>query len=205
MQIITEDIYKGMDLILDQFNNKSTIISIAGGSCSGKTGLIKNLQKELNNDLVVLALDSYYLNDNKTGNFDHPDALDLSLAYEHLIDLKNNMPINKPVYDFKTSSRIGFEEVYPKKHILFEGLFSLYSMFREISNYNVFMDVDINVALERRIKRDVLERGRKEVDVIRQFYETVKPMYELFIKPQKQIADLVIVNNTYRPEFNKAR
>jgi uridine kinase len=195
MSEIIEDLYQGKDFIFDKFTKGNNIISIAGGSCSGKTILVDLLKEELNEDLVILPIDSYYKDGKKNTNFDHPDALELDLVYVHLNDLMKGNSIQKPIYNFNTHSRNGFEIVYPGKYILLEGLFAFFSQFRDISSYNVFTDVNMYIALERRIKRDVDKRGREEKDVIKQFFDTVLPMYLKHVQYQKFEADLIIVNN----------
>lgn len=40
--------------------------------------------------------------------------------------------------------------------------------------------------------RDVQERGRSIDSVLRQYFDTVKPMHEDFVEPSKKYADLII-------------
>lgn len=202
MSKIIEDIYQGKNQIIKLFN-EHRIISIAGGSCSGKTLIVNLLKKEIGDKLVTLPIDSYYKNGNKKTNFDHPNSLDLDLVYNHLIELQQGKIIQKPIYDFKTHSRNGTELVYSNDLILLEGLFALFPQFREISSYNIFMDVDQEIALKRRIKRDVKERGRTTEDVIQQYNDDVLPMYNQFVLPQQNYADLIITNNKKIKKINR--
>ena len=93
--------------------NDVHIIGIAGGSGSGKSRLVKNILKEVNdNSVQVIEIDSYYKNlahlpfeEREKNNFDHPDSIDFDLLYEDLSKLKNNLTIHSPVYDYKTHTR----------------------------------------------------------------------------------------------------
>lgn len=59
-------------------------------------------------------------------NFDHPDAFDFDLLYEHLDNLLEGKEVNVPIYDFTTSKRNGFTPVKPSNLIIFEGILALY-------------------------------------------------------------------------------
>ena len=54
-----------------------------------------------------------------------------------------------------------------------------------------------------KINRDISERGRSKEDVLKQYYATVKPMYDKFIAPSELNADLVVpgLNNELQIEY----
>jgi len=56
----------------------------------------------------------------------------------------------------------------------------------------LFVETDADVRILRRIRRDVIERGRDLEGVIDQYLSTVKPMHEQFIEPSKKHADVII-------------
>lgn len=183
------------------------IIGIAGGSGSGKTTFAKKVIKELSNENVaILHMDSYYLpeqpKDNFTekgkANFDHPKAFDWDLLVEHVNQIKAGEPIQAPIYDFTVSGRSEkTEPVGPCKVILFEGIFTLFdSKIRNLLDIKCFLHVDSDIRFTRRLHRDVKERGRSLESVIEQYYETVRPMYEKFLDPQKQYADIIVGEET---------
>ena len=62
----------------------------------------------------------------------------------------------------------------------------------DLIDIKIFVDTDADVRILRRIKRDVVERGRTLESVERQYLTTVKPMHELYVEPSKRNADLII-------------
>lgn len=183
------------------------IIGVAGGSGSGKTTFANKVLAELDpENTAILHMDSYYLNeqpkDNYTAedkpNFDHPQAFDWDLLRRHIEMLKNGEGIDAPVYDFKTNSRV--EEtntIKPVKMILFEGIFTLFDKdIRDLLDIKCFLHVDSDIRFTRRLHRDVNERGRSLESVIAQYYDTVRPMYQKYLDPQRQFADFVVGEET---------
>jgi uridine kinase len=179
------------------------LIAIAGGSGSGKTTFAQKVMKNIDHaDSSLLHMDSYYLPTvpkiNGKVNFDHPDAFDWNLLREHLSDLKMGKSIKCPIYDFSSSTRTDEHEVIgPCKVVLFEGIFSLYDLeIRRLLNIKCFLHVDSDIRFTRRLHRDVKERGRSLESVITQYYDTVRPMYQKYLDPQKQFADFTVGEET---------
>jgi len=178
------------------------IIGIAGGSGSGKTTFAKKVINQFEANVGILHMDSYYLPSppenlkTPTGkhNFDHPKAFDWELLKEHLSLLKNGQQINVPKYDFKTSSRTDqFEILQSSRVIIFEGIFSLFSEeIRDLLDIKCFLNVDADIRFIRRLHRDVQDRGRSLESVINQYYDSVRPMYNKYLDPQKQFADFIV-------------
>ncbi len=183
--------------------NKIFLIGIAGGSGSGKTTFAKKVMKSINSThSSLLHMDSYYLptvpkKDGKA-NFDHPDAFDWNLLRHHLSELKKGHSIKCPVYDFSTSTRTEeYEKIGPCKVVLFEGIFALYDQeIRDMLDIKCFLHVDSDIRFTRRLHRDVKERGRSLESVISQYYDTVRPMYQKYLDPQKQYADFTVGEET---------
>ena len=182
------------------------IISICGGSGSGKTTFADKVRKSVDQEVSVLHMDSYYLpklpKDLKTPsgrpNFDHPDAFDWDLLKEHLELLKKGKAVKSPHYDFKKNARLKtFSLVNPTKVILFEGIFSLYREdIRKMCDITAFLHVEADIRFIRRLHRDVEERGRSLDSVITQYYETVRPMYQKYLDPQRQYANFIVGEET---------
>ncbi|HHB0854341.1 TPA: uridine kinase, partial [Vibrio cholerae] len=63
---------------------------------------------------------------------------------------------------------------------------------RDLMHATVFMDTPLDICLLRRVKRDVQERGRTMESVLKQYQETVRPMFMQFIEPSKQYADIIV-------------
>ena len=125
------------------------IISIAGGSGSGKTTFADKVVRQVNENIPILNMDSYYLShqpeSNRTvsgkANYDHPDAFDWDLLRYHLSSLKKNQAIDVPIYDFHTSTRTErHTRLEANRVVIFEGIFALYDQsIREMSNIKTFL------------------------------------------------------------------
>ncbi len=182
---------------------KTIIIGIAGGTASGKTTIAKKLY-----DAAIklgpcdhFKIDDYYMNkdhipldEEGKRNYDHPDALDIDLALKHLRDLKNGIAIDKPLYDFVTSSRMKeTEHVEPAKVIIVEGIliFAIKKLRKEF-DIKLFVDTPDDIRFIRRLERDMVERGRSLESIINQYLSSVRPMHEAFVEPSKKYADLII-------------
>jgi uridine kinase len=127
-------------------------------------------------------------------NFDHPDSLDNDLFIAHLKQLKANLPIERPVYDFTTHSRKSdIIIVEPKPVILVDGiLIFAVKKLRKMFDIKVFIDAAADVRLSRRLQRDLFERGRTPESVLEQYMRTVRPMHQKFVAPSKKYADIII-------------
>jgi uridine kinase len=179
------------------------IIAIAGPSCAGKTELAKSVSRSLK--AAILPLDAYYrdlsfmpLESRTRFNFDIPESIDHTLLLEHLSDLAAGKPIHRPVYDFRVHTRSPIRETLtPGDFLIFEGLFSLHwEDLRAMFRTKVYVDAPDPVCLARRQVRDVLERGRTVESVHKQYVETVRPMAELYVRPTRRFADIVISGET---------
>lgn len=178
------------------------VIGIAGGSGSGKTTVVKALEKKLAERVVVIPQDSYYkdsshvpVEDRKDINFDHPDAIDFDLLCEQLKDLKEGRTIEQPVYSYITCTRSTTEtvKVEPADVIIVEGiLIFCCKKLRDQMDIKLFVDADDDDRLMRVMARDIIERGKTVETVIERYTKTVKPMYLQFIEPGKRYADIII-------------
>ena len=174
------------------------IIGIAGGSGSGKSFVAERIAKEFN--AIIIKMDDYYKPfgnkfDEKKTNVDIPDALDLELLKQHIIQLKQQKSIKKPIYDYKTHLRESYENIFAQKVMIIDGLFALSNIFSDLLDLKIFIDSDEEIRLKRRIQRDIKQRARTKQQVITQWNTTVEPMFKEFILPQKQSADLIINSN----------
>jgi uridine kinase len=182
------------------------LIGIAGGSGSGKTTFAKKVLSRVNDARVVLlSQDSYYLpapppklRVHGEPNFDHPDAFDWALLREHLQKLKSGESIPVPVYDYNVSRRTDqTERVGPCGAIIMEGIYTLWDAdIRDLFDIKVYLNVEADIRFIRRLHRDVRERGRTLDGIIRQYYDTVRPMHHEFLEPTRQYADLVVGEET---------
>ncbi len=187
------------------------ILGVAGGSGSGKTFFAETLAKRVGKEnAFVLYQDSYYIDqsakfdhDGGSVNFDHPDALDFELLAEHLQMLKVGTPINIPIYDFASHKRLEKTIVQEsKKIIIVDGILILSQpKIRELFDKTIFVHTPEQIRFQRRLTRDVQERGRTPEGVKAQFNAQVKPMHDLFVEPSKNHADIVS-SGTDMDKFN---
>lgn len=179
------------------------LIGVAGGSGSGKT-LVSQKFCNLFNNASHLALDYYYKDQSHLPsfqrdllNYDSPDVLDFELFFKHLKDLKEGKDIYAPQYDFATHTRKK-EKLLIKAndYIIVEGI--LIYHFKDVLplfDYKIYVEADGDVRLARRLVRDVDERGREPLGVIKQFLTSVRPMHSKYVEPTKAYADAILINN----------
>ncbi|MDF2690955.1 MAG: udk [Gammaproteobacteria bacterium] len=188
---------------MPQSNRNIIIIGIAGASGSGKSLLANTIVDELGSDrVVVISEDAYYkdlsdisMEERNKVNFDHPDAFDHKLLVQHLSQLKAGHSINVPIYDYVTHNR-----THNTRHIssdnsivVLEGIL-LFSepLLRDLMDIRIFVDTALDTSFIRRLRRDVMERGRNMESVIEQYETTVRPMFVQFIEPSKRHADIIV-------------
>ena len=167
-----------------------TVIGVAGGTGSGKSTLVKRLQEAFKEEEVVTLCHDYYYKA-------HPE-----LTYEERT-LKNNVPIEHPVYSFVDHNRTAETVlVKPSKVIIVDGILIFENKeLRDLMDIKVYVDTDADIRLARRILRDVCERGRTMQSVISQYTTTVKPMHEEFVEPSKKYADVIIPEGGFKSIF----
>lgn len=181
---------------------KPIIIGVSGGSGSGKTSVSRAIYNHFpNHSIMMLEHDSYYKDQShltfeerlKT-NYDHPFAFDTDLLIEHLEKLLNYETIEKPVYDYVAHTRSTETIIQePKEVIILEGILILEDKrLRDLMDIKIYVDTDDDIRIIRRIKRDMVERGRTLDSVIEQYLGVVKPMYHQFIEPTKRYADVIV-------------
>ena len=188
--------------------NRVRIVGIAGGSGSGKTTIVTRVT-EIVRDYALVPQDNYYrsaeqmppntvagvTNQFITGfNFDHPDAFDNDLLWEHLHALKAATPIRMPQYDFVHNRRTNETVlVEPRRLVILEGIMILFDKrIRDLIDLKLYVDTPDDIRFIRRLKRDISERGRTVDSVIEQYVKMVRPGHYEFVEPTKAYADLVI-------------
>jgi len=180
----------------------SLIVGVAGGSGSGKSTVARKVA-ELLTDISVasVSMDAYYRNmthltfdERKQLNWDHPDVVDMELLGDQLEALSGGAAIDKPVYDFVTHSRAERTEAVSGADVVIVDGILLYwdPRVRALCDMKIFVDVEADIRLIRRIRRDMRVRGRQLNDILDQYMSTVRPMHEEFVEPTKQFADIIV-------------
>ncbi|EPC48454.1 uridine kinase, partial [Lacticaseibacillus paracasei subsp. paracasei Lpp7] len=126
--------------------------------------------------------------------YDHPLAFDTPLLKDHLNRLIHRQAVDQPVYDYTIHNRSDRTvHLAPKDVIILEGILILDDAeLRDMMDIKVFVDTDDDIRVIRRIKRDMVSRGRSLDSIINQYLKTVKPMYHQFVEPSKRYADLIV-------------
>ena len=178
------------------------IIGICGGTGSGKTTVANRILESVSaSEVAFIQQDSYYrnlkdlpLDYRQVANFDHPDALDNDLLVNHVRRLRAGEPIELPLYDFKTHTRlVETRPVASKPIVIVEGILIFAEpRLLEQMDIKVFVDTPDDIRFIRRLRRDVAERGRTVESVIEQYLVTVRPMHMQFVEPSKRHADVII-------------
>jgi uridine kinase len=178
------------------------IIGICGGTGSGKTTVANRILETVSADEVVfIQQDLYYrnlkdmpLDYRNAANFDHPDAIDNELLINHLKKLNAGEPVELPIYDFRTHSRLpDTTPIEAKPIVIVEGILIFAEpRLLEQMDIKVFVDTPDDIRFIRRLRRDIAERGRTLDSVIEQYIATVRPMHNQFVEPSKRYADIII-------------
>ncbi|VGV47686.1 uridine kinase [Streptococcus pyogenes] len=181
---------------------KPIIIGVTGGSGGGKTSVSRAILNSFPNArIAMIQHDSYYKDQSHMSfeervktNYDHPLAFDTDFMIQQLKELLAGRPVDIPIYDYKkhTRSNTTFRQD-PQDVIIVEGILVLEDeRLRDLMDIKLFVDTDDDIRIIRRIKRDMMERGRSLESIIDQYTSVVKPMYHQFIEPSKRYADIVI-------------
>src|SRR3989344_5971436 len=203
------DLNEGLNILTEKVSSLSRlknniIIEICGGSASGKTtALAEPLRDKFGDKALLLSMDDYYkgvtfmkeqLELGVELTFDQPEVIDMELIATHLDDLKAGESIDKPIYDFKSGERLGYEKVNPKPIIILEGLFTLDDRLAPLADLKVFIDVTFYTRAARRVIRDQNRGSWGISETLRAMFEVIEPLHRRYIESTKQNADIIIRN-----------
>ena len=176
------------------------IIAVAGGSASGKTHIARLLVESLGADRAALySMDNYFAPEkqspehylNGSINYDHPTAVDLKRLAEDLKRLKAGQSVRIKEYTYGREVELEkFVTTEPSEFIILEGLYVLHPELNDLTDLKVFVDVDVDTRLQRRLKRDT-EEGRSDLGGMEQYFKTVvEPMHQAHIQSTASVANL---------------
>lgn len=179
------------------------IVGICGASGSGKSTLAKRISDSLACSCVIIGQDCYYRNfpelpleKRVTMNYDEPGIFDFDEMFEDVVKLEHGEPIVKKGYDYTNYLRADSSDefIQPPEVLILEGIHMFHDKrICEMMALKVFLHVDVDVCLLRRIKRDIKARGRNIDNIYTQYLETVKPVYETYISHYIDDADFAVM------------
>ena len=181
--------------------NDAFVIGIAGGSGSGKSTFAKRLKEQFPEDIALVSCDNYYLArhdmplaERKLQNYDSPEAFEFDLMIRQIRELKAGKDISCPVYDFTNHDRSEqILQVAAKPVVLIDGiLIFVEPQLRELMDMRIYVETDADERILRRVRRDMVDRGRDLDGIIDQYLATVKPMHNAYVEPTKAYADIII-------------
>ena len=179
------------------------VIGICGASGSGKSTLASELCRAIGKGCLVINHDSYYrdhpgltLEERSLLNYDEPEIFDHDLFLEDIKLLLNGKPITRKRYDYAQHRRADTDElIYPTDVLIIEGIHVFYDeRLCELMFLKLYMSVEPDICLLRRISRDINERGRSIESISVQYLSTVKPMYDKHIRNYIELADVIVAH-----------
>ena len=190
-------------------NRTPYVIGIAGSSGSGKTFFLNCfLQHFAPEEVTLISQDDYYIpantktqEENRLYNFDLPTAIDREAFFRDIQLLTGGHVIHKASYTFNNPAiEPSILELKPAPILIVEGLFIFYyEEIRQLIDHRIFLHAEDEIALQRRLKRDLVERGYNEEDVRYKWVNHVQPSYRQYLLPFRDSCNRVIINNTDDP------
>lgn len=189
--------------------NAPFVVGIAGSSGSGKTFFLNCfLDHFAAYEVALISQDDYYIpantktkEENKLYNFDLPTAIDRPAFQRDIKSLFEGHAVRRKEYTFNNPTlKPKMIETRPAPILIVEGLFIFYyGEVNALLNHRIFLHAEEEVALQRRLKRDLAERGYNEDDVRYKWVNHVMPAYREYLLPFREQCDRVIINNTDDP------
>lgn len=176
------------------------VIGICGATGSGKSWFASKLKNALGRDACIFTLDSYYKNVEYINTLeyrhDNPNAINYDKAYNDLSVLLSGNELNMPVYDYG-SHKVVSEVIYTLTPVIIvEGLFAFSDeRIRSIMNMRIWIEAHKDIRLERRIKRDIEERGDNIEDAMSRYKNDAEPAFEKIIHLGKSFSDFIYQNS----------
>ncbi len=171
------------------------VITVAGGSCSGKTTFAKGFS-----NAVLISMDNFYKDikdllpdEDGAYNFDTPDAFDMEACKNAVIALSEGKDVVVPVYDYVSCKRVGTQTITSPKEgqlVVLEGIFALCPPLHDVGMVRIFIEAPPEIRVARRIKRD-LAKGRTPQETLKWFVK-VEEGHQKYIEPSKCYANLVV-------------
>ena len=83
--------------------------------------------------------------------------------------------------------------IQPRPVVLIDGILIFTDQqLRSLMDMRIYVETDADERILRRVRRDMVERGRDLDGIIDQYLATVKPMHNAYVEPTKAYADIII-------------
>lgn len=185
------------------------VIGVCGRTGSGKTTAAKYIRKNISTEgpdgikVAVLSMDDFYreLTEEQhlkalanEHDFDCLASFDLAALNETIQAATRGEPIHFQHYNHATHRKCQTMEVIEGYDVVvFEGLY----LFADPNiakqfDIRIFMEIDPDECLIRRIRRDISKRRRTVEGVLQQYERYVKPAYDKLVAPSKKRAHIII-------------
>ena len=129
-------------------------------------------------------------------NYDEPEIFDHDLLLADMKTLLRGEPITRKAYDYSQHRRADTSElIYPHDVMILEGIHCFHDeRLMELMYLKLYMNVEPDICLLRRIQRDIKERDREIDGISVQYLTTVKPMYDKYIRNYINHADVIVAH-----------
>ena len=178
-------------------------IGICGASGSGKSTLADALKAKLETGatssirtLIIGIIRSFAFEERSVLNYDEPEIFDHDLLLADMKTLLRGEPITRKAYDYSQHRRADTSElIYPHDVMILEGIHCFHDeRLMELMYLKLYMNVEPDICLLRRIQRDIKERDREIDGISVQYLTTVKPMYDKYIRNYINHADVIVAH-----------
>ena len=188
-------------------------IGICGASGSGKSTLAEELAKMVSKNILIINQDAYYYDhpdmtfeERCALNYDEPAIFDHDLLLSDIRSLLAGQRVLRKQYDYTNHRRAPQKEEYIEPHdvIILEGIHAFYDdRLRDMMDLKLYVRVDADICLLRRIQRDINDRGRAIDNISTQYLTTVKPMFDQYIRNYEQYADVIVAKGGKNAKINE--
>jgi uridine kinase len=178
------------------------IIGLAGGSCSGKTTLVRNLAAHLGEDLSVFPFDVTFvgfdaLRGIEVTDWESPDLYRWDEFLHSIIELKHGRSVTFTAGESREDESIRIIRVEPRPIIIVDGFLALYDKrVRALYDRTIFIDLPESEIIRR---RKAQADPDLPMDTDHYLNTRLIPGYRKYVMPQRRYADHII-DGTLSPE-----
>jgi phosphoribulokinase len=177
---------------------RPVILGVVGDSAAGKTTITRGLVRLLGDEHVThVAADDYHRFDRQQRAERgitplHPECNYVDVMEQDFAHLRGGRAILKPVYQHSDGTFGPPVYVEPKQFTVIEGLLGYHTeQLRDVYDVRVFLDPPEDLRRSWKVQRDCSRRGYSTDQVLTEL-DRREADSELYIRPQRRYADLVV-------------